>query len=56
MKKKVFRKIREFSDKILGEEETNKIIDKTIKETVKEFKEETKTETKKKEIKKREDK
>ncbi len=56
MKKKVFRKIRELSNKVLGEEETNKIIDETIEKTAKEFKEEIKTEKPKKELKKKEDK
>ena len=56
MKKKVFRKIRELSNKVLGEEETNKIIDETIEKTAKEFKEEIKIEKPKKESKKKEDK
>jgi len=49
MKKAMFRKLREISNKVLGEKETNKI----IKETVNEFLEETKPKktTKKKESK-----
>lgn len=38
MKKKMLRKLREFSNDILGEKETNKIINNTIKEVLKETK------------------
>lgn len=38
MKKRVFRKLRELANEVLGEKETNKIIN----DTVKEFLEETK--------------
>ena len=44
MKKKVFRKLRQLANEVLGEKETNKIID----ETVKEFLEETKPKKRKK--------
>ncbi len=44
MKKKILRKLREFSNDIIGEEKTNKIIEDTIKEVL----EETKPKTKKK--------
>ncbi len=44
MKKKMLRKLREASNEIIGEKETNKIIENTIKEVL----EETKPKTKKK--------
>lgn len=44
MKKKMLRKLREISNDIIGEKETNKIIEDTIKEVL----EETKPKTKKK--------
>mgnify|MGYP006978922249 CR=1 FL=1 len=44
MKKKMLRKLREASNDIIGEEETNKIIEDTIKKVL----EETKPKTKKK--------
>ena len=44
MKKKILRKLREFSNDIIVEEKTNKIIEDTIKEVL----EETKPKTKKK--------
>lgn len=44
MKKKVLRKLRELSNEILGEKETNKIIEDTVKEVL----EETKPKSKKK--------
>lgn len=47
MKKKLFRELRNLANKVLGEEETNKIIDETIKEVVEEIKEEKKTRRKK---------
>lgn len=48
MKKKVYRQIRELANKVLGEEETNKIIEETIKETVEEFKNDIKLDKPKK--------
>lgn len=39
MKKKLFRELRNLANKVLGEEETNKIIDETIEKVVKEIKE-----------------
>lgn len=39
MKKKLFRELRNLANKVLGEKETNKIIDETIEEVVKEIKE-----------------
>lgn len=44
MKKKVLRKLRAMSEKILGEEKTNEIINKTVEKIL----EETKPKTKKK--------
>lgn len=44
MKKKMLRKLRECSNQIIGEDETNKIIDVAIKEVL----EKTKTKPKKK--------
>lgn len=38
MKKKTLRKLREMSEKVLGEEKTNKIIEQTIKKVLKETK------------------
>lgn len=38
MKKRVFRKLRALSEKILGKEETNKIIEDTVKEVLEETK------------------
>lgn len=43
MKKRLFRKLRELSNKVLGEEETNKIIDDTVKEVLEETKPKNKT-------------
>lgn len=56
MKKKLFRKLRELSNEVLGKEETNKIIEETIEETVKSFKKEIEIEKPKKETKKKEEK
>lgn len=39
MKKKVLRKLRAISNEILGEEETNKIIEESVKEVLEETKE-----------------
>ena len=39
MKKKLFRELRNLANRVLGEEETNKIIDETIKKVVEEIKE-----------------
>lgn len=47
MKKAVLRKLRELSEAVLGEEETNKIIDESVKEVLEE------TKPKKKETKKK---
>lgn len=52
MKKRVFRKLRELSNEVLGKNETDKLIENTIKETVKEFKKEIKLDKPKKENKK----
>lgn len=38
MKKKMLRKFREISNNIIGEEETNKIIEETVKEVLEETK------------------
>lgn len=38
MKKKMLRKLREASNNIIGEEETNKIIEETVKEVLEETK------------------
>jgi len=38
MKKKMLRKLREISNEVLGEEETNKIIEETVKEVLEETK------------------
>lgn len=38
MKKAMLRKLREISNKVLGEEETNKIIDDTVNEILEETK------------------
>lgn len=38
MKKKMLRKLREVSNNIIGEEETNKIIEETVKEVLEETK------------------
>lgn len=46
MKKAVLRKLREISEKVLGEEETNKIIDDTVKEVLEETKPKKKETTK----------
>ena len=46
MKKAVLRKLREISERVLGEEETNKVIEDTVKEVLKDTK--PKKETKKK--------
>lgn len=46
MKKKMLRKLREISNEILGEKETNKIIEKTINEVLED------TKPKKKRVKK----
>lgn len=48
MKKRVFRKLREICNKVLGEEKTNEIIENTIEEFKKEIKI-TKTDKKEKE-------
>lgn len=48
MKKRMFRKLRELAVEVLGEEETNKIIDETVKEVLEETKPKKKTTTKKK--------
>lgn len=50
MKKKVLRKLRAISNEILGEEETNKIIEESVKEVLEETK--LKKTTKKKSEKK----
>lgn len=47
MKKKMLRKLREMSNNILGEKETNKIIDETIKEVLEETKPKKKKSVKK---------
>lgn len=52
MKKAVFRKLREISEKVLGEEETNKIIEETTRKTI----EQLLSDTKPKKRKKKEDK
>ena len=44
MKKKMLRKLREVCNNVIGEEETNKIIEDTVQEVL----EETKPKTKKK--------
>ena len=46
MKKAVLRKLREISERVLGEEETNKVIEDTVKEVLEDTK--PKKETKKK--------
>lgn len=38
MKKKTFRKLRELVEEILGEEETNEVIEETVKEVLEETK------------------
>ena len=38
MKKKMLRKLREASNNIIGDEETNKIIEETVKEVLEETK------------------
>lgn len=38
MKKKVFRKLRALANQVLGEKETNKIIEDTVKEVLEETK------------------
>ena len=38
MKKAVLRKLIEMSEKVIGKEETDKIIDETVKETLEEIK------------------
>jgi hypothetical protein len=38
MKKAVLRKMIEMSEKVIGKEETDKIIDETVKETLEEIK------------------
>lgn len=38
MKKAVLRKLIELSEKLIGEEETNKIINETVEEVVEEIK------------------
>lgn len=38
MKKRLLRKLRELSEKIIGKEETNKIIDESVKEVLEETK------------------
>ena len=38
MKKAMLRKLREISEKVLGEEETNKVIEETVKEVLEETK------------------
>ena len=43
MKKKVFRKLREICNDIIGEEETNRIIENEIKKVLKETKPKSKT-------------
>lgn len=47
MKKAVLRKLIEMSNKVLGKEETNKVVEKTIEETVKKIKEDIKPKKKK---------
>lgn len=47
MKKKVFRALRSLSEKVLGEEETNKIIKDTIDKEINTLLEETKPKRKK---------
>ena len=42
MKKAVFRKLREISEKVLGEEETNNIIEETTRKTVEKLLSDTK--------------
>lgn len=38
MKKKMLRKLRELAEEILGEEETNEVIEETVKEVLEETK------------------
>lgn len=52
MKKAMLRKLRKISEKVLGEEETNKIIEETTRKTV----EKLLSDTKPKKRKKKEDK
>ena len=52
MKKAVLRKLREISEKVLGAEETSKIIEETTRKTV----EKLLSDTKQKKRKKKEDK
>lgn len=47
MKKKMLRKLREISNELLGEEETNKIIKESIKEVLEEAKPKKKKSVKK---------
>ena len=42
MKKKMLRKLRELSNEVLGEEETNKIVEDTVNEVLEETKPKTK--------------
>lgn len=47
MKKAVLRKLRAMSENIIGEEETNKIIEETVQEVLKETKPKKTTKKKK---------
>lgn len=48
MKKKTLRKLRELCNEVLGEEETDKIIEETVSKNVNDLLEDTKPKTKKK--------
>lgn len=41
MKKAMLRKLREMANKVLGEEETNKVIEETVKKVLEETKPKT---------------